>query len=69
MAQADRGAFGERLELKLVDGKTGEVKRHLVVAGGVCVDMKSDWSLALGIQRTKELLNRFVLKELLGKSE
>lgn len=64
----DRGAFGERLELKLVDGRTGEVKRHLVVEGGVCYDMRSGWSLALEIQQTKELLNRVVIRELSERS-
>jgi hypothetical protein len=62
----ERAALGERLELRLVDGRTGEVKRHLVVAGGVCVDVRSDWSLALEIQRGRELLNELVIDELLG---
>lgn len=65
----ERAALGERLELRLVDGKTGEVKRHLVVAGGVCADMKSDWNLALEIQQTQEHLNELVMKELSGRSE
>ena len=68
MSQADRGAFGERLELKLVDGRTGEVKRHLVVAGGVCVDMTS-WALAIELQKTKELLNDLIQRELVEKSK
>lgn len=55
--------MSERLELKLVDGRTGEVKRHLVVSGGVCIDLKSDWSLAMEIQRTQELFNELALKE------
>lgn len=65
----ERGAMGERLELKLVDGRTGEVKRHLVVAGGVCVDMKSNWALAIEFQKTEELLTDLLQKELVEKSK
>jgi len=65
----ERGGLGERLELKLVDGRTGEVKRHLVVTNGVCVDLKSDWGLALEIQAVKGLLNEFALNELSRKTK
>lgn len=68
MAQ-DRGALGERLELQLVDGRTGEVKRHLVVVDGVCINLKSNWNLALEIQQTKELIKDILLRKIVGKPE
>lgn len=64
----ERGALGERLELKIIDGRTGEVKRHLVVADGVCTDVKHD-RLATEVQRTKEVLNKLVLNELSRKTK
>lgn len=66
----DGGAVGERLELRLVNGETGDVKHHIVVAGGACADLKSDWclSIAMEVQRAKELLGRLALDELLGRS-
>jgi len=35
----DKGAMGEKLELVLIDGNTGQVKKHLVVAEGVCINL------------------------------
>jgi len=66
--QRERGGVGERLELKLVDGRTGKVKRHLVVDGGGCVDLAAP-NLAFEIKKTKELLSNLALKELLGESK
>lgn len=62
----DRGALGERLELQLVDGRTGRVKRHLVVMGGTCYDLDELSSLVL---ETQQLLNRLILKELSRRPE
>jgi len=39
MAQKESGALGEKLELVVRDGKTGELKRHIVVYNGKCFDL------------------------------
>lgn len=59
----DGGGFGEQLVLKLVDGRTGEVKRHLVVSGGVCYDLSSVDNLLLELRKSEEYLRSLIIRK------